>query len=102
MTRVNHSSSLGSRNSIGRILVHEILLTHLTRDEVVAMLSAMFALASPVRADFLEALYGLTQGNSFFIEEMLKALVAAGEIFYHDGIWDLTPSRRDSHPPQYS
>ncbi len=55
------------------------------------MLSAMFALASPVRADFLEALYGLTEGNPFFIEEVLKALVAAGEIFYHDGIWDRRP-----------
>jgi DNA-binding CsgD family transcriptional regulator/tetratricopeptide (TPR) repeat protein len=72
-------------------LGQEIPLTRLDRDEVAAMLSAMFALERPVRADFLEALYALTEGNPFFIEEALKALIGSGEIFYHDGVWDRRP-----------
>ncbi len=48
-------------------------------------------LPRPVRAEFLEALYATTEGNPFFIEEVLKALVASGEIFYADGIWDRKP-----------
>jgi DNA-binding CsgD family transcriptional regulator len=72
-------------------LGQEIALAPLGHDEVAAMLRAMFALDRPVRADFLEALYTLTEGNPFFIEEAVRALIAAGEIFYHDGAWDRRP-----------
>jgi predicted ATPase len=72
-------------------LGQEVPLTRLDRDEVAAMLGAMFALERPVRADFLEALYAMTEGNPFFIEEALKALIASEEIFYHDGAWDRRP-----------
>jgi DNA-binding NarL/FixJ family response regulator len=72
-------------------LGREIALTPLGLDDVAAMLHAMFALDRPVRADFLEALHALTEGNPFFIEEAIKALVAGGEIFYHDGAWDRRP-----------
>lgn len=51
------------------------------------MLQAIFALNQPVRAEFLEPLYTLTEGNPFFIEEVLKVLVAAGELFYADDGW---------------
>jgi tetratricopeptide (TPR) repeat protein len=44
-----------------------------------------------VRADFLEALDALTEGNPFFIEEVLKSLIEAGEIFFADGKWDRKP-----------
>ena len=33
----------------------------------------------------------LTEGNPFFIEEAVNALIAGGEIFYHDGAWDRRP-----------
>jgi DNA-binding CsgD family transcriptional regulator len=55
------------------------------------MLRAIFDQPRPIRSDFLSALYGLTEGNPFFIEEVLKSLIAAGDIFYTHGQWDRKP-----------
>jgi DNA-binding NarL/FixJ family response regulator len=72
-------------------LAHELSLEPLSRDEVAAMLRAIFNLPRPVRTDSLDAIYSLTEGNPFFVEESLKALMAAGDIFYADGAWDRKP-----------
>ncbi len=72
-------------------LGQEVALTRLTRGETGAMLRAIFALERPVQAAFLDAIYTLTEGNPFFIEEILKSLIAAGEISYTDGAWDRKP-----------
>jgi predicted ATPase/DNA-binding CsgD family transcriptional regulator len=69
-------------------LTHEIMLGPLGRAEVDAMLRAIFGLTRPVRAEFLDAIYALTEGNPFFTEEVLKALIASGHIFYTEGRWD--------------
>jgi DNA-binding CsgD family transcriptional regulator len=69
----------------------ELALPRLTPPEVDALLRAIFALGRPVRSDFLEALCKLTDGNPFFIEEVLKALIASGDLFYSDGVWDRKP-----------
>ncbi|HEY3228168.1 MAG TPA: AAA family ATPase [Roseiflexaceae bacterium] len=69
----------------------ELSLTPLTRDEVAAMLWAIFTLDRPARAEFLDAIYALTEGNPFYVEELLKSLVAAGDIFYADGAWERKP-----------
>lgn len=66
-------------------------LKHLTVSEVATMISAIFELSTPPRADFVEALYSLTEGNPFFLEEVLKSLVAAGDIFFDGGTWDRKP-----------
>ena len=67
--------------------------------ETEAMLRAIFELARPVRADFLNAIHTLTEGNPFFIEETLKALITTGEIFYTDGAWDRKPVNELHIPP---
>jgi DNA-binding CsgD family transcriptional regulator len=72
-------------------LAHEILLAPLSRDEVDAMLRAIFDLPYPVKAEFLDLLYPLTEGNPFFLEEVLKALIAAGEIYYTKERWERKP-----------
>jgi DNA-binding CsgD family transcriptional regulator len=72
-------------------LAREIVLTPLTRADVEGMLRAIFDLAQPVKAEFLDLLYSLTEGNPFFVEEVLKALIAAGEIFYSEGRWERQP-----------
>jgi DNA-binding CsgD family transcriptional regulator/Flp pilus assembly protein TadD len=72
-------------------LATEIALTRMTRAETEAMLRAIFDLKRPVRAEFLDAIYTLTEGTPFFVEEILKALMVAGEIFYADGVWDRKP-----------
>jgi predicted ATPase/DNA-binding CsgD family transcriptional regulator len=72
-------------------LSQELRLASLTRNEVAAMLRAIFALPRPVRVDSLDAIYTLTEGNPFYVEELLKSLIAAGDIFYADGIWNRKP-----------
>jgi DNA-binding CsgD family transcriptional regulator len=91
------SDEVGPR--LGRWLAHldrehlaqELRLAALTRDEVAAMLRAIFALPRPVRVQTLDAIYTLTEGNPFFVEELLKSLIAAGDIFYSDGTWNRKP-----------
>jgi DNA-binding CsgD family transcriptional regulator len=68
-------------------LAHEVTLTRLAPHETAAMIGAIFAQAHPVRAEFVTALHSLTDGNPFFIEESLRALVEAGDIFAVDGVW---------------
>ncbi|MEZ4733076.1 MAG: AAA family ATPase [Caldilineaceae bacterium] len=69
----------------------ELTLPRFTMAEVDALLRAIFDLQRPVRAAFLDALHTLTEGNPFFIEEVLKALVTAGDIFFQEGEWDRKP-----------
>jgi DNA-binding CsgD family transcriptional regulator/Tfp pilus assembly protein PilF len=78
-------------------LALELRLTRLGRDEVAAMLRAILEPDRPVRQDFfqhqlqLQAIYALSEGNPFFVEELLRSLLAAGDIAYLDGRWDLKP-----------
>ena len=70
-------------------LGQEVALTRLTRSDTDMMLRAIFDLQRQVQAEVLDAIYILTEGNPFFIEEVLKSLIASGEIFYANGRWDL-------------
>ncbi len=72
-------------------LTAELALTRLESGEVEAMLRAIFELERPVRTEFLETIYSLTEGNPFFIEEILKSLITAGDIFHAEGQWDRQP-----------
>lgn len=79
-------------------LAHELALARLTMGETAAMLRAIFSLARAPQADFLGALYELTNGNPFFIEEVLKACVAEGAIFQTGGQWGRKPLGQISIP----
>ena len=59
-------------------LAIEFSLVPLSIQEVDGMLRAIFGLSRPVRSEFLDTLYALTEGNPFFIEEVLKSSVARG------------------------
>ena len=65
----------------------ELRLTSLTKLQTGAMVRAIFTLPRPVQEDFLDALYTLTDGNPFFVEEILKSCVATGGIFRIGGQW---------------
>ncbi|HEY7032977.1 MAG TPA: AAA family ATPase [Thermomicrobiales bacterium] len=69
-------------------LASELLLPRLSPADVDAMLRAIFDQPQPIRADFLEAIYELTDGNPFFIEEVIRALVAAGDIYRTGARWE--------------
>ncbi|MCB0213407.1 MAG: AAA family ATPase, partial [Anaerolineae bacterium] len=73
-------------------LAAEIFLSPLTHDQIDMMVQAIFNQPRPTRADFLQRLHTFTEGNPFFIEELLKSMVMAGDIYYaEDGIWDRKP-----------
>lgn len=73
--------------------VSELVLTALSRADVEAMLCGIFNLTQPPRAEFVDALFALTAGNPFFIEEVLKSLIAAGDIYKVSGEWTRKPLR---------
>jgi predicted ATPase len=72
-------------------LAQECSLARLTREEVEAMLRAIFALPRSARLELLDPMYTLTEGNPFFVEEALKSLMATGEIFYANGSFERKP-----------
>ncbi|HYO50720.1 MAG TPA: LuxR C-terminal-related transcriptional regulator, partial [Chloroflexia bacterium] len=72
-------------------LAVELPLSGLSRDEVDTLIRAIFPQPGPVRGEFLDALYNLTEGNPFFLEEVLKSLLASGDIFYQEGRWTRKP-----------
>jgi predicted ATPase len=45
------------------------------------MLRAIFGQPQPIRPEFLETIVTLTDGNPFFIEEVITALIATGDIY---------------------
>src|SRR5207253_2410344 len=53
--------------------INEIALGRLDRQATEAMIGAIFTQQQPVRPEFVDALYALTDGNPFFLEETLKA-----------------------------
>jgi predicted ATPase len=61
-------------------LAAELRLARLDRAEVGEMLRVTCGLERPVRPEFLDAMFSLTDGNPFFIEEVLRSLVAAGDV----------------------
>ena len=78
-------------------LALELALKRLSRTEVDAMLQAIFAVPHPIPTELLETVYTLTEGNPFFVEEMLKSLMATGELQYADGTWEFRSEKKDSN-----
>ena len=82
-------------------LAIEFILPRLSLPEVESMIRRIFDQTRPVRSEFLNVIYSLTEGNPFFIEEVLKALLVSGEIFYVESerIWDRKPVK-ELHIPR--
>jgi DNA-binding CsgD family transcriptional regulator len=72
-------------------LAHEICLTPLSRSEVEAMLQAIFDRKQTVPGETLDVLYELTEGNPFFLEEILKSLLLTGTIISANEMWERQP-----------
>jgi DNA-binding CsgD family transcriptional regulator len=61
-------------------LAFRLRLEPLSIDEVASMLRATLDLNRPWPSDAVQALYSLTEGNPFFVEEVLQSLAAMGTI----------------------
>ena len=72
-------------------LATQLTLARLPFADVESMMRAIFSDWQAVPADLLRVLYALTEGNPFFIEETLQALLTAGELSYAGGAWEHKP-----------
>ncbi len=71
----------------------ELSVARLDAAEVDAMVRSIFALPRPAPAELLHVLLALTEGNPFFVEELLKSLLSSGDLSYADGALERRPSR---------
>jgi DNA-binding CsgD family transcriptional regulator/tetratricopeptide (TPR) repeat protein len=68
-------------------LRQEVILVRLTRADTEIMLRTILQGMESLPAGMLDALYDLTEGNPFFLEEVLKALMVAGELVEREDGW---------------
>ena len=68
-------------------LRQELALVRLTRTNTETMLQTILPGTASPPAGMLDALYGLTEGNPFFLEEVLKALMIAEELVWVEDGW---------------
>lgn len=67
-------------------LVTRIQLGRLTKEDCARLLASMFE-QDEVSPDFTEAIFRETEGNPFFIEEVVKALIDSGQIYRENMEW---------------
>jgi len=67
-------------------LATRIPLGRLSRADTNALLAALFG-QDTVAEEFADALFRETEGNPFFIEEVVKSLIEQGQIYREDGGW---------------
>jgi DNA-binding CsgD family transcriptional regulator len=88
----------GLRHWLARIdrahLADELALVALSRAEVAAMLRAMLSAPDTGSDGLAGAVYALAEGNPFFVEEVIKSLIATGELRQVDGVWERTGEGR--------
>lgn len=76
-------------------IVAELPLSRLGTAEVSTMLRAIFGEEGAPGEEFAALLHDLTEGNPFFVEEVLKALVVAGDLVpVAGGRWRARPLER--------
>src|SRR5438093_13015431 len=61
-------------------LTQEFSLRPLSRSDVDGMVRAILALERAVDADLIDTLYNLSEGNPFFVEELLESLITTGKV----------------------
>lgn len=72
-------------------IAQALTLEPLTRREVARMLQAILDQPQVPSAEFVAAVYHLTEGNPFLAEEILTSLIARGDIYLAEGRWQRKP-----------
>jgi tetratricopeptide (TPR) repeat protein/regulation of enolase protein 1 (concanavalin A-like superfamily) len=78
-------------------LATRLKLPRLDRGQTEELLAVLFD--EEITPEFLDGIYRESEGNPFFVEEMCKALVESGELWYADGRWH-RPSMEELGIPQ--
>ena len=76
-------------------LAEEVRLRRLEVAELADMVRLTLGLSRPPTREFVDALYARTEGNPFFVEEILRALVERGDLEYREGAWRRTKEVAD-------
>ncbi len=69
-------------------LAERVRLRKLSLGETADVIRAALGLKRAPTREFCEAIHAHCEGNAFFIEEVLKALVERGDLVYRDGAWE--------------
>ncbi len=88
-------TEVGRRHPLRRVLrdLHrehlseDIAVGRLSGDETRALMSSMLGSKS-VSPGFVELVQRRTEGNAFFVQEIVRTLMERGEAFQDDGVWD--------------
>ena len=73
-------------------LRQEIVLVQLTKANTATFLQSILQETDSLPVGMLDALYDLTEGNPFFLEEVLKAMIMAGKLVRGENGWHLMRS----------
>ncbi len=68
-------------------LASRLPLARLSLDETAAMLAVLFGQIS-IMTEMAEPIYRETEGNPFFVEEVVKSLIEQGQIYREAGRWE--------------
>jgi class 3 adenylate cyclase/tetratricopeptide (TPR) repeat protein len=79
-------------------LAARIKLARLSKQQTRDLLAVMFA--EEITPEFLDGIYRETEGNPFFVEEVCKALVESGKLYFADGRWHRPPNMAEMEIPQ--
>jgi oligopeptide transport system substrate-binding protein len=69
----------------GESWLNQLQLPRLDKVQTQELLTTLFS--SEVSWDLTEAIYGQSEGNPFFIEEICRALVESGKFYFEAGSW---------------
>jgi len=69
----------------------ELVVPSLERADVALLLRAILALPRPAPPRLVDAIFDVTDGNPFLVEETLQTLLAASDLVVDDGRWVLEP-----------
>lgn len=69
-------------------LYARVLVRRLTPEHVAEMIRAILQTRDPVSTEFRDLIYTETEGNPFFVEEVLKHLVEVGALYITEGRWE--------------
>ena len=84
----DHPLSVGVRDLIRAQLVERLELAQLSREGTAALLAETLE-AGEVSEEMTDLIYGPTEGNAFFVQELLQTLLERGEITQgSDGRWE--------------
>jgi tetratricopeptide (TPR) repeat protein len=68
-------------------LLEEVMVRRLTREGTAALAAAILG-ETDISDEFAGLLHRHTDGNPFFTQEVIRALVERGDVFVRDGVWD--------------